>query len=314
MSTFAGNNSSTSAVNITVVEDLGGGMKATGFIETNPNMNGSGTADGVAFPLAGTAGMINGDSSAAFGNGQRFVGLSGASWGGVKLGAANSAILGTIAGVAQPFGTALGGGYSSSFSMVGIGAGTRVIRTPNSARYDSPSFGGFAVSYELAFNNKNAAGTTDVSTGVSVLGATYSAGPLNVAFVTGAATNGAANNKDSQFALAANYAFGATTVYAGMTEGKSVVAGADNGKSSSLNFAIKHVMGNVALMANTVSRKDKTTGVVNPADGSLLGLGMDYSLSKRTTAYARYENFDTTKASDAAGKRTAYSAGIRHTF
>jgi predicted porin len=332
VSTFGMNNTATSAVNIAITEDLGGGLKAGAFMETNPQLNGSASADGT---LVAAGATLNGDSTAAFANGQRWLGLSGASWGGVKLGAANSAVLGVAAATAQPFGTALGGGYSSTFSSTGNGAGMRDIRSANSLRYDSPDFSGFSGSYQFAFNNKNAAGTADVTTGVSVLGLNYSAGPLNVGFATGSYKNGAGTpvvalvvatpgNAGTAAAaavgasdttlthLAANYTFGTTTVYAGMHKGAATVGGVDAGKTSATNFAVKHTMGAISLMANTVARKDKLNAVA--ADGSLLGLGLDYAMSKRTTTYARYESFDSNKASDATGKRTAMSVGIRHTF
>jgi predicted porin len=314
VSTFAMNNTATSAVNISIVEDLGGGLRAAGFLETNPQVNGAGTSsDGTL--LAG-GGTVNGDSTATFANGQRFVGISNTnSWGGLRMGAPNSAVLSAAASTAQPFGTAMGGGYSTTFSVTGNGAGMRDIRSANSARYDSPVFSGFSFNYALAFNNKDAAGTTNVTTGVNVLGLNYTAGPLNVAYANGAYKNGAgaANTNTNVSTLSANYTFGTTTVYAGIHNAKLELNSVETGKTSAMNFAVKHVMGNIALMANTVSRKDKLSAT-NPADGSLLGLGLDYSLSKRTTAYARYEAYDTNKASDAAGKRTAYAAGVKHTF
>jgi predicted porin len=85
----------------------------------------------------------------------------------------------------------------------------------------------------------------------------------------------------------------------------------------------------IKLMANYAKADNGAAAVASGATTSaskstkVLGLGLDYSLSKRTTAYVRYE-----KDSDAAGFRsitgytaatgnttyTATAAGIRHTF
>ena len=55
VSGFLGNNVATSAINIAATEDLGAGMKASFFIETNPDMSGTtSTANGAAV-AAGTA-------------------------------------------------------------------------------------------------------------------------------------------------------------------------------------------------------------------------------------------------------------------
>jgi len=136
---FAGSNTLTSAINIAASEDLGGGMKANLFVETNPDMAGTSSTVGNAALAAGAL-----QTGSGFGNGQRFVGLSG-NFGTVTMGAPNNATLQAI-GLSNSFGTALGGGYSSTFSRLGIagtaaavGAQTRVIRAEKSLRYDTPS-------------------------------------------------------------------------------------------------------------------------------------------------------------------------------
>lgn len=305
--TFGMNNTGTSAVNISITEDLGGGMRASGFLETNPQVNGSATGTG---PLLAAGATINGDATSTFAGGQRFVGLSG-DWGGVKLGAPNSAVLQAAAG-SQPFGTAMGGGYSSTFSVTGMGAGVRDIRSANSMRYDTPVIGGFSGSYTLSFNNKDNT-NTDTSTGATVLGLNYSAGPLNVMYANGGYKNGGtANNLTSLNTLTANYTFGATTVYVGVHNARLEAAGVQTAKTSATNLAVKHAMGATTLLANMAKRTDKQTAVAD--NGDVTGLGADYALSKRTNLYGRYEKFEQSSATAATGKRTAYSFGIKHTF
>ena len=243
-------------------------------------------------------------------------GLEGG-FGGVKLGAPNSAILQTaLAG--DSFGTAVGGNYTGRFSSTGNGTGVRVIRNANTLRYDSPVMGGFSGSYELGFANKNLADNATTTAGVNILGLRYAAGPLTVAFATGdikAAGTTAADAKASHTLLSANYNMGAATVYGGITQYKATASGATADQTSSMNFGVKYqVSGTTSVQLSTASRKDKTPGVANAANASLMALGADYALSKRTTAYGRYETMDTTKASDTAGKSNLLAIGIKHTF
>ncbi len=326
---FLGNNSSTSAVNIAGTEDLGGGMKANFWVETNPDMSGTtSTANGAAVP----AGALS--SGSAFGGGQRFVGLEGG-FGKIRMGSPNSATLEVI-GMSNPFGTALGGGYSGSFSRIGsagtlaaVGVQNRVIRAEKSLRYDTPNMNGFTASYNLAFANSAATGTA-TTTGVQTLGLAYSAGPLNVGFATTTAKNsaGAASvaglnallvtntgtlamgESITYNALSANYTFGATTVYGGWTTNKRSIAGTEDG--TSINLAAKYqATGALAVSGNYLKKSD---GLAAAATGKLLGLGLDYALSKRTTAYGRYEKLDTNTVLATGGDRSTYSVGVRHTF
>jgi predicted porin len=63
------------------------------------------------------------------------------------------------------------------------------------------------------------------------------------------------------------------------------------------------------------ARKDKREATsADPANGSLLALGANYALSKRTTAYGRFESLDTNKADDTNGKGRILAIGVRHAF
>jgi len=325
---FAGSNTLTSAINIAASEDLGGGMKANLFVETNPDMAGTSSTVGNAALAAGAL-----QTGSGFGNGQRFVGLSG-NFGTVTMGAPNNATLQAI-GLSNSFGTALGGGYSSTFSRLGIagtaaavGAQTRVIRAEKSLRYDTPSVNGFAASFNIsAANTINGSSTT---AGVQTIGLTYSAGPLNAALVTTTAKNnagtastaglntfGATNTTTLAMGesitynvLAANYNMGATTIYAGYTTNKRSIAGTEDG--SSINVAAKYQLsGAVSLAGNYVK---KTDALAAAAGGKVIGLGLDYALSKRTSFYTRYEKMDTNVAFGTGGERTTLATGIAHAF
>ena len=339
------NGTGTTAIHFRGVEDLGGGMKALFQAEIDWNPTQSSTLNGTAGSqyYAGTP----------F-NGEQFLGLSGG-FGSVKLGSPNAAALETN-GVAQPFGTALGGGFSSTVGRLGVtglgginqyvggpSAGNRIIRHEKVARYDTPDLSGFGASVEYSFGNANApvtAGNTGNASNnnkYQALGLKYSNGPLNVRFsntkATADGTNFAAGNilaanglnvtNATNIAgtsittnfLAANYTFGAATVYGGLSTTKTGVAAGEN--STSWNLAGKYaVSSQVALMANYVVVKDKrAVGALNH-DRKILGLGADYRLSARTALYARYENYDNGAASTATTgpKQTVYMIGVNHSF
>jgi predicted porin len=331
----AANGSSTSTWRITGTEDLGGGMKA-GFQLENDLAAGASSASSV----------INAGSS--------FLSLSG-NWGTLKAGNVNTAGL-TAGTTAQPFGTAIGGGYSGAFarlSRAGINgaagtaaanataglmaegenvtsattggtfgiSGARTVRVNSSLHYATPSFSGFSATLQLATKNSDAAvAATGNTGGYQGLGLNYNNGPLNVAYAneqmsagavapTGAGVTLGVNEKVTHNLLAANYTFGPATVYGGWTSSKSSVAATAD--SRSWNLALKYAMGNWAFMGNVVKVDDKLIG---NQDRSLTGLGLDYALSKRTTAYGRYENGDNDKAAGATGNFSRYQIGMRHTF
>jgi predicted porin len=250
------NNSSTSAIFFTVKEDLGGGTAANFFAEADfapskPALQNSSTTN-------------NGfNYSGAFFNSEVYVGLSGG-LGDLKLGAPNSPAL-TAATTSQPFGTALGGGYSDTFGRLGANANVgisgysgqattaRIIRNERAAVYTTPTFSGFSAQLEVAGKNSNAnMGATSTANGTNWAGnnngviATalkYNQGPLNAIYYHGELTGGgAAGTITSAGALAANgilpgtkvkydifganYTMGAVTGYVGYTKTKSDQAGA----------------------------------------------------------------------------------------
>ena len=327
------NNSSTTALFFRGTEDLGGGMRANFSAEINWNPTQSQTVNG------------NAGSNYYVGtpfNGEQFIGLQGG-FGNLRIGSPNASMLETN-GKAQPFGTAIGSTYmntgvnrlgSSAYGISqyvgGVEAIGRVIRHERTVRYDTPNMNGFGASYEWSGKNSNhTTANQENQNGYTSLGLTYSKGPLNLAYSSAEAQAGAnvaaggttagavvagplpANAKLKYTFLAANYTMGATTVYYGATTGKSTgLASAATFDASSSNVAVRHaVSGNLAVMAN-VTRVNNKLGATDPKS---TGLGADYSLSKRTTAYVRYEKFDTDTGSATAGNGKMTAVGFRHTF
>jgi predicted porin len=296
--------SSTSTLIFSGTEDLGSGLKAGFLLQTNLNMN---------------------EKDTNFLNAQNYLSLGG-NFGTFQLGNVNSNIM-AASSTSQPFGTATGSAYSGNFSRLdGLavsataadsGASRRVIRTGKSIYYTSPSFSGFEVSAGMAFENDE--GTN--ANGMLELALSYKGNGLNVILAHYKTTAGntaaggvAANGDVSQTALGANYQFGPATVYAGYTKSDSSTGAlsGDTVDSSSYNIAGKYaITPAVALMANFVRINDDSAA--GNEDRELFGLGVDYSLSKRTTAYARYEKGDNDKSVTTEGFNR-YALGLRHSF
>lgn len=68
---------------------------------------------------------------------------------------------------------------------------------------------------------------------------------------------------------------------------------------------------NIVVSANYLRADDKST---TNTDDRVIGLVVDYSLSKRTAAYVRYDNTDTDRQNGSAGKTTITAIGLRHSF
>jgi predicted porin len=200
------NNAYTSQIDFVVTEDLGGGLKAIAF----------GEADFQSVkPALTNASATNSATwyTGAFFNSEIYVGLTSPTMGTVKLGAPNSEFLLGNAKI-QPFGTALGGGYSNTFGRMGTNANVgisgymgfaetaRVVRNERTIKYDSPVMNGAQVVFEYQPGNALGTGTSSnsVTTGTSYASnnnawaattLNYNNGPLTLTYVNGQISAGA---------------------------------------------------------------------------------------------------------------------------
>lgn len=323
------NGSSTSNIAFSGTEDLSNGVKA-GFKGVH-----------LINPVSGQTG--NGTTAYStnnFFNDEAWVGLESQKFGAVKLGAPNAGMHETNT-KSQPFGTALGGGYSStginrllgSTTTLGVNqfvggatANGRVIRSEKSVRYDTPTFAGFSANYVHAAGNDNSTTATSNSNRFDNATVNYSQGPLNIAYSVAKAEaganiaqgNGAAGalsaNADVKYQfLAANYTVGSATVYSGLTTSKTAGLTGGDKKVDSYNVAVKYALTPVVdVLANYVSVNDRA--VTGAKDQDLKAVSAIYKLSKRTSTYATYQQYDTDKSSGTAGEVKQYIVGLRHQF
>jgi predicted porin len=292
LSAIGHNNSSTTAFFFQGTEDLGGGLKASFMAELDwaPTLSSSANQNSSTAALSQT---YTGTPL----NGEQFLAVSGG-FGTLKLGTPNSPMLSVI-GDSNPFGTALGGGFSSGFGRFGTGTASgynqyvgaagsvgRIVRHNKAAVFDTPEFmPGLKAQIEYVAGNSNGGWTANDN---NIFGTSlrYANGPIKANYSTVKASAGnVASSGDGSFAAAGlpnktftpnaleanasttwnaitgSYTMGATTIMAGMTNTKT--DGMTTAKaledSKSQNIAIKYVMGNVDLLGNYLRRSSGLT-------------------------------------------------------
>ena len=318
----------TSVIRFDLVEDLGGGMKAVGRYALDPRTLANDSYS-VASITQATQGFNTGLS-----RDEAYVGLD-TNMGNIKLGSPNSIGLTSYLG-ASALGTGIGSGYAPFTGTMTMWMSN--IRYNRSVRYDSPVMNGFTASVLYAPGNDTdytglLANAVPNNRAVTELGLRYVNGNLNVSFVNiaqAAQTNNggwssallnnttsiAGSPKSSVNILNAAYKIGATTLMAGWNDGDALAQSAAGNQTRPTNgsrFAIRQDIGAVALIAQYTAQER------SGAKASVMGLRADYALSKRTTAYVGYEDWDTGAALAAAtnltsGTRKLASVGVRHSF
>ena len=326
----------TSQVTFKGEEDLGGGLKAAFLLENDFDTR---------FDANGNP--YNGKVNFGSGGGEQFLGLMG-DFGSVKIGSANTPSLYAQAN-RNPFGTKIGSGFGGVL-------GASHVRSPNSLVYGSPVFAGglsFGLAYSFKTNadanaataydiskgpssvttttvttlNTNVTPNTATSTSTSTLnnaaslntkevgantdfGLNYANGPLSaqLSFWNTDAVSGGAKNKQTNFNAA--YDFGMAKVFVGMhaekTEGSLETAGKNIGVSVPLNAQ-------TSLLANAGRLDDKRA---TNLDKKIAAVGVKYTLSNRTSVYARYvdeKNDNVTATGSAKAIRTGL-VGLQHNF
>jgi predicted porin len=319
-----------SALKLTVSEDMGGGMKAGYVGEMNMSSFGGGTDNANQL-------MATGRQSYAF---------MTTSVGDLRLGyqySTDDQIQGGI-GRATPTGNV--GGRFQNFALT-ASAGTNLIATPvasdavtrvNTFEWSKQVATGLKaiVQYGKQTDETTSAGATDLTKANGTwtgLAAAYNAGPLNLGvslatLKTDTQTLGGAaqaGNNRTLKTYAANYDFGAVKAFANYTDRTNQASASDvdttKQKTKGYDLGLSAPMGKTTLFAAMGKGSLKIANAAG-TDTTNWGvktqlLGATYDFSKRTSLNAYYA---VTKGSDdlTGGtqelKRTNIGAGLRHQF
>lgn len=325
------NNASTSLIWFKGNRQLGPDLSASFLLELDFDPTRSSTANGAASNNA-----FQGTPFA----GEQYLALTG-TFGDIKLGSPNAGAL--IAAVnAQPYGTALGGGFSGTFGRLGTtslsginqfdgNAVGRIVRHEKTIMYTTPTWRGLKASAEYAFGNDNSAtpaGNSNRYQGLTLYythgpakfvyaysnekaGERPAAGPATVLGVVGAPALPAHSNVSWNI-LAGNYTIGPATIYGGFTTTQHH-ADVPLENSRSWNVALKYALSaKVALLANHVVRKSRRADI---PDATMLGLGLNYSFDDDTNLYFRHEGSRIDALGRTASQRQdIYALGVQYRF
>lgn len=315
-------------------EDLGGGLKAKFLIETdlNPDTGLAGPGNGAAVPTG------------LFWTRGSWVGLSG-SFGEVRLGRDFTPAI-FVAGSYNPFGY-IGAASQSNFysqsqlSTLNAAFGpsattvTTLVKVNNAIQWFTPTIlGGLYAHVMVATPEGSPSSGTSGNSKYWSGRVTYEAGPVSVGAAFARTMNTAiAGHSLDEATMGASYDFGVVKLSGLYTQLKYVEA-----KSAIWNVGAQVPIGLGAIKAVYIKADQSgvapavlgTTpagGSIADRDASLVGLGYEYYLSKRTSMYAqaaRISNKGQSAAFAESGgpaftpgsdrKSTAYEMGIRHSF
>jgi predicted porin len=298
------------------------------------------TDDGDSMGIADNASRIGFKGSEDLGGGLKAIwqiesGLTGSTDGHTGVGGGSLASRNTFVGLSGGFGTFLMGRHDTPYKMstgamdifadtiadyeddsLGLGAGinnTHDGRSPQAVAYVSPSFNGLTIAAAIVSDD---AANDDEIDAVS-LSANYANGPLSVAFgyqnaeEDGVANLGGPAIKSDIWKIGVGYSFGDLRVNAIYENGthKDAVAGVNDIDLTNWVLNAQYTMGPMALK---VAYYDSEADIQNGAtiDSDMWALGLDYNLSKRTTAYFVYADGDVDGGFDNDG----WNIGLKHSF
>jgi predicted porin len=303
-------------------EDLGGGLRGIFTIENGYS------------PDTGSAGQ----GGLLFGR-QAWAGIGGG-FGQVVLGRVATFSSGTgsfdMFGSIDPFGTGFGiSGLGSTFSSAGA------LRLDNSALFQTASFGGFRAGLGYSFRASGTETAGDTNNKVIFSALSFGTGPfygaLTYDIVRPTAAQKAAGINSNQKHLQVGATFDIKVVkfhlayakeddqFAGTpgTSNAFSTTGTSNGAdATAIMGGVSVPIGSVSLLASYQKRDGKTGryGVTTAsnleADRNVWGLGVTYSLSRRTNLYGSYGDSDGKQALNNvnAFDTKQITFGMRHTF
>lgn len=296
LSSLSKDGTASSRIGFRGVEDLGGGMSASFWLEGALDPDTGGTA--LNFQRRST------------------VSLSGG-FGEVRLGRDYTPTFWNHT-VYDPFGTNGVGSSNNTFSVLGSGAGTQV-RANNAISYFTPNLSGFQGQFQYAFKETAADADPNKYAGLRLV---YASGPLSVAVAT--ASEGSATGSLNAFKrtnFGASYDFGFVKPMFQYTIGKWEDNGGVDRKVKHMLIGATAPVGPGLIKASYIRSSYDNFG----DDAKQLAIGYEYGLSKRTALYANYARISNdgtatfglapnAAAVPAGGSSRGYEVGIRHSF
>jgi predicted porin len=323
---------STSTIAFSGSEDLGGGLKASFFVNNSLSTN-----------------------TGALGARDTWVQVEGG-FGGIKIGRFTPAAEATIGGFAVSGtvnmpgsvdfvfgGSTYGGtptaGTGSTLDMrtgSGIATGINEIgRQAGNIQYTSPSFSGFKVT--IGHIKSKAEATAVIAKTGSGLGAatvsgkseltqtdaalTYSAGPLSLGVTAaqqdmqGSASTATTKDEADFQAVGASYKLAAATLRYAYIEREDTVDGALAFDTEIHSFGVTVPLGAVSLFAGYVDSDMAYATTADNEEGKGYQVGVVYSLSKRTNAYVMTGKDEfKVKSTGVKTKADGFAIGLRHSF
>ncbi len=297
----------TSRIGVRGTEDLGGGLKAGFWLESEVFVD-NGTADATRFWGRRATVSLSGD------------------FGEVRLGR-NKTVSRLHLEDFDPFAFTGLGSVGTLYSNLGSGNGTAYGRADNLVSYSLPSnLGGFYGGVDVS-----AGENTSTNKGQSVrLG--YKNGPLHVSGAYASTSNGNDSNKFKLASIGGAYDFGVVRPSLSYTESKY-----GSRKQQILTGAVTVPVGQGQFVASYTDAKANaaaettTAGVANVTaftaigDAKLFALGYAYNLSKRTALYTTFSQLDNkgnarfivagAPAATAGGQKSSgFDVGVKHSF
>lgn len=259
---------------VTGTEDLGGGLKAVFRLESG-------------FDISKGAG------SGGF-NRQSYVGLAGG-FGEVQLG-----------NVWTAMDDMLGAGNSAFDSAFAPGSNVLIVNAAyksnpgNSIKYISPDFGGLSGAFSYSLDESNAA-----KEDISDFRLSYAAGPIAANFAYQVQGDVVGANDLKLTALNGSYDLGVAKIIAGY--GQSKITGA---KGTDFQIGAEVPLSSALAISGGFAQSKLEVGG-GSAKSTGFGIAANYMLSKRTNAYAGYQQ---SKVKSTSIKADIFAVGVRHTF
>lgn len=275
-------------------EDLGQGLKAKFVLESGLNADTGGYAQG----------------GKAFGR-QAWLGLEG-NFGAVKLGRQYTPMRETLLAV-DPFELGTGG----SLGRVALD-GLTVERVNNAVTYELPSNSyGVNGSAQYAFGEQEGSNSANRTYGMN-LGYKWSALTVGLAYNKSNVSDfGAGLDADlTSLALGGVYDFGPAKLHGAYAQQKVKEAALGEHKSRSYMVGVSAPFGPHTVKASYVMNDVRKA---SESDTSLVAVGYEYALSKRTNfygnvSYVKNDEFVGLGARGLGDNATVYQVGMRHSF